>query len=76
MDLSTVVHGVDFPTEEPADGIMKMKLAGAQNLQVKTEILGSDPGQQREARVLNRVIRWEETGIAWEPDPRHVEIMI
>ena len=29
-----------------------------------------------EARVLNRVIRWEETGITWEPDPSHVEIMI
>ena len=28
------------------------------------------------ARVFNRVIRWEGTGITWEPDPRHVEIMM
>ena len=43
---------------------------------MKTEIIGPDAGQQLEARVLNRFIRWEETGITWEPDPRHVEIMI
>ena len=46
------------------------------SFQVKIEIIGPDPGQQREARVLNRVIRWEETGITWEPDPRHAEIMV
>ena len=43
---------------------------------MKTKIIGPDAGQQLEARVLNRVIRWEEAGISWEPDPRHVEVMI
>ena len=46
------------------------------SFQVKTEIIGPHPGQQSEARVLNRVIRWEDTGNTWEPDPRHAEIMI
>ena len=62
--------------KRPADGLIKMNLALQQNFQVKTEIIGPDPGQQLEARVLNRVIRWKETGITWEPDPRHVEITI
>ena len=75
-DLSTVVHGDDFLSEGPADSLTKMNLALKQNFQVKTEVIGPDPGQQREARVLNRVICWEETGITWEPDPRHAEIMI
>ena len=74
--MSTVVHGDDFLIEWPADGLLKMNVALNQNFHVKTEILGPDPGQHREARFLNRVIRWEETGITWEPDPRHVEIMI
>ena len=38
--------------------------------------MGPDPGQQLEAQVLNRLIRWEDTGITWEPDPRHAEIRI
>ena len=42
---------------------------------MKAEI-GPDAGQQWEARVLNKVIRWEATGITWEPDPSHVEIII
>ena len=75
-DLSTVVHGDDFLTEGPADSLIKMNTASEQNFQVKTEIIGPDARQQLEARVLNRVIRWEDTGITWEPDPRHVEIMI
>ena len=55
---------------------MKMYPALQQIFQVKTEVIGPDPGQQREASVLNRVIRWEDTGITWEPDPRHAEISI
>ena len=75
-DLSTVVHGDDFLTEGPADILTKMNIALEHKFQVNTEIIGPFAGQQLEARVLNRVIRWEETGITWEPDPRHVEIMI
>ena len=33
-------------------------------------------GQQREPRILNSGVRWEDTGITWEPDPRHTDIMI
>ena len=75
-DLSTVVHGDDFLKEGPADSLIMMNIALEQNFQVKTEIIGPDAGQQLEARALNRAIRWEETGITWEPDPRHVEMII
>ena len=70
------MHGDDFLSKGPAESLMKMNLALEKNFQVKTEICGPDPGQQREARLRNRVIRWEDTGITWEPDPRHAEIMI
>ena len=70
------MHGDDFLTEGPADSLVKMNIALKQNFQVKTETIGPDAGQHLEARVFNRVIRWEESGITWQPDPRHVEIMI
>ena len=53
-----------------------LKLALEQNLQVKTDVIVPDPGQQREASVLNRVIWCEDTGITWEPDPKHAEMTI
>ena len=76
LDISKVVHGDDFLIEGPADRLMKMNLALEKSFQAKTEVIAPDPGQQREARILNRVVRWEDTGITWEPDPRHAEIMI
>ena len=53
-----------------------MNTALEQHFQVETEIIGPDAWQQLEARVFHRVIRWEKTGITWEPDPRHVEFII
>ena len=44
--------------------------------ELKTEILGSGPKLQKEARVLNRVIQWQEWGISWEADPRQVELVL
>ena len=35
--------------------------------------LGSGPLDDKEATVLNRVIRWTEQGIEYEADPRQVE---
>ena len=39
-----------------------------------------DLGDVQEIRCLNRVIRWvkSESGdrVEWEPDPRHVEILV
>jgi hypothetical protein len=70
------VHGDDFLTEGPIESLHMMNTELEKSFQAKTEIIGPDPGQQLEARVLKRVIRWEETGITWERDPRHAEIMI
>ena len=44
-DLSTAVHGNDFLTEGPIESLQKMNLALEVSFQVKTEIIGPDPGQ-------------------------------
>ena len=38
--------------------------------------LGGDSNDLKELRVLNRVLRWTETGILLEADPRHQEILV
>lgn len=32
--------------------------------------------RKKELRLLNRILRWTEHGISWEPDPRHVELIL
>ena len=71
-----MVHGDDFFMVGPVDNLIKINFASEQHFQVKTEIIGPDAGQLWEARVLHGVIRWKGTSITWEPDPRHVEVMI
>ena len=38
--------------------------------------LGGDPGDLKEARVLNRVVRWTPEGIRYEVAPRHYELLV
>ena len=56
-DISPVVHGDHFLSEGPADSLMKMNLAVEKIFQVKTDVIGPNPGQQREAKMFNRVVR-------------------
>ena len=42
----------------------------------KVGTLGGDAADLKEVRVLNRVLRWEAWGIAYEADPRHAELLI
>ncbi len=37
--------------------------------------LGGDHGDDKEIRVLNRILRWTAHGIMYEADPRHAEIL-
>ena len=43
---------------------------------MKVQILGPGPEQAREVRVLNRVIRWADCGLEFEPDQRHAEMVV
>ena len=43
---------------------------------IETKWLGPDENHQREVRIFNRIILYEDVGIGYEADPRHVETMI
>ena len=38
--------------------------------------LGSAPHLGKTATLLSRTVEWRHDGVSWEPDPRHVELMI
>ena len=52
----------------------KERLEG--RFEIKTKILGSGPSEDKEGRVLNRIIRITEHGWEYEPDQRHADIII
>ena len=39
-------------------------------------MLGPDKNDVQEVKILNRIIRWADSGILIEADPRHAEIII
>ena len=47
------------------------------NSLVKTQLVGTGGGEEvTEARVLNRILRVTEQGWEFEPDPRHIDMLI
>lgn len=44
--------------------------------QVKTQLLGPGKNQLKQAKILNRIVAWDEKqGLSYEADPRHAEII-
>ena len=44
--------------------------------EITANVLGPDEGVENEIHVLNRTLRWTDSGITYEPDQRHAEIII
>ena len=44
--------------------------------EIKCQVLGPEANEDKEIKVLNRIIRWTESGLEYEADPRHSEIVI
>ena len=47
-----------------------------ERFEIKTKIVGLGEGEEREERVLNRILRVGEQGWEYEPDQRHAELII
>ena len=75
-DMAVTVHGDDFTCAGSTADLRWLKSKMEEKYEIACEVLGPEAGQQKEIRVLNRVIRWEDDGLAYEPDQRHAEIVI
>ena len=73
----TSVHGDDFTIS----GLKKSLDWFRRKLEEQYELkeaarLGPAKSDDREGRVLNRIVRWTDEGISYEADPRQAEKLI
>ena len=75
--ITTAVYGDDFTSTGTKDQLDWFK----QSLETKYELkelarLGPGLRDDKEAKILNRVIRWTDAGLQYEADPRQLEKML
>ena len=72
--LITSVYGDDFTTTGPKESLdwFRQELERKYEL-VETARLGPAAEDDKEARILNRIIRWTPEGLEYEADPRQAE---
>lgn len=75
--VSVLVHGDDFVFEAPASSLPAIVNALRTCWIIKIRAtLGPDASDDKEVSILNRVVRWNTSGIEYEADPRHVEKLL
>ena len=75
--IAVSVHGDDFTSTGPKDQLdwFEGMLKEHYELTVGGR-LGPGANDDKEARVLNRIIRWKDHGLEYEADPRQVERLL
>ena len=75
--LQSSVHGDDFTTTGSKFNLDWFEDELEQHFELtRRGRLGPGPEDDTELMVLNRVVRWTDTGIEYEGDPRHVERLV
>ena len=71
-----MVHGDDFVFVGSPDSTEWVRKELAKKFEIKSKTLGQHPGNLKETRVLNRVIRVTERGWEYEADQRHADFIV
>ncbi len=75
--VATSVHGDDFVSSGPATALDWLEGAVAEKYEITVEPrMGPGPGDAKEGRMLNRIVRWCEDRVTYEADPRQIERLI
>ena len=75
--IRTYVHGDDYVSTGKTENLQWMEARLEEKYQIKTQLLGPEKNQEKEVRILNRIVTWDQQrGLRYEADPRHVEILI
>ena len=76
-DVAIVVHGDDFTALGEAADLEWYEKGLASFFQLKVRgRLGPEASDDKEVRILNRIVRVVPSGLCYEADPRHVEILV
>ena len=70
------VHGDDFTACGSDEDLAWLSARFKEKFEVKVQILGPGPEHAQEVKILNRIVRWTKSGIDYEPDQRHAEMVI
>ena len=72
--IMCTVHGDDFTSQGPCNQLEWFEKAVAEHYEITVgPRIGPGPSDEKEVRVLNRVIRWTDAGVEYEADPRQAE---
>lgn len=74
--LRTLVHGDDFVTQGRREDVGWLRSKLEERFEIKTKTVGLGSGEEKEQRILNRVIRVGEKGWEYEPDQRHADLIV
>ncbi len=74
--IRTMVHGDDYVSVGSRSEIKWFESELSKKFDIKTSVIGSTPEDQKEVKILNRIVRFTGEGVEYEADPRHVEILI
>ena len=74
--IAMTVHGDDFTACGSDQDLTWLSAKFKEKFEVKVQILGPGSEHEQEVRILNRIVRWTESGIAYEPDQRHAEMVV
>lgn len=74
--VELAVHGDDVTAQGNIDDLEWLIKAMRAKYDIKTQLIGERADLAKEARVLNRTIRWTRQGLEVEADPRHVKVIL
>ena len=74
--IEVMVHGDDFLSVGDDADLKWFNDQLSKRFKMKTSIVGEDQKDLKEARVLNRIVRWTPNGWEYEHDQRHSELII
>ena len=75
-EVSVVVHGDDFTALGCAKSLDLYENGLKQHFEIKLRgKLGTEKSDDKEIRILNRIVKITSTGLTYEADPRHVEML-
>ena len=76
-NLNLVVHGDDMTCLGVKESLDKYEAALRAVFEIKVKgRLGTGESDDKQIRVLNRIVRVEDEGLRYEPDPRHVDLLL
>ena len=71
------VHGDDFTIAGPKRQIDWLKAQMESRYELKELArLGPGPNDDKEVKILNRIVRWTASGVEYEADPRQIEKVV